>query len=300
MILSDASPAAIQEGSEPHPAIRNGIESDSRANTFLCWSCGSCDNECPVSISSGKLRPQRMVRLTTYGLLEELLRSPEIWYCIGCRRCFQICPNLVKPCDIIAYARQETLTRNVLRYSDKRRYDSLYARFQRVRWHVVDQCLNNRLENLTPGTVRRWLDEDIPEIHYTISMKDIGSASSSFGPFVDESRFQSCFTCGSCSSACPISCEPAVFDPRSIIRLVMFGLTEHLLTSPAIWMCLSCGRCTDACPQRVDILKTIHHLQELAVFRKRVPSETHFRIKQALLWTYSIFTDRVDELFGIE
>jgi len=62
----------------------------------------------------------------------------------------------------------------------------------------------------------------------------------------------SCFTCGECSSSCPVAVERSAFDPRFIFRMVNLGLAEELLLSPSIWLCVQCGRCTEACSQLVD------------------------------------------------
>ena len=62
----------------PDPVQRSQIESRSHTTSFMCWTCGSCDFECPVNIATGRLRPQKLVRLATLGLVEELLEQPEI------------------------------------------------------------------------------------------------------------------------------------------------------------------------------------------------------------------------------
>lgn len=74
---------------------RKITEEESSANIRTCWTCGSCDFECPINIFTGSLRPQKIVRMANLGLLDELVELPEIWYCINCRRCGQVCPNVV-------------------------------------------------------------------------------------------------------------------------------------------------------------------------------------------------------------
>ncbi len=113
--------------------IRRGAD----AGQSLCWTCGSCDAMCPVHVASGRLRPQVMVRLANLGLLEELLRRPEIWYCLGCRRCSQTCPQAVKPAALIEFARREALRRGLFDTAFLDGYRRLFAAFQRVRWRVA-------------------------------------------------------------------------------------------------------------------------------------------------------------------
>ena len=35
----------------PDPVMRRQIEMNSRTASFMCWTCGSCDFECPVNIA---------------------------------------------------------------------------------------------------------------------------------------------------------------------------------------------------------------------------------------------------------
>ena len=78
------------------------IADDAGADIDRCWTCGACDNGCPVSLATGRLRPQRNVRMAVYGMLDQLLALPGIWYCLSCRRCLQGCPNRVKPASLAA------------------------------------------------------------------------------------------------------------------------------------------------------------------------------------------------------
>lgn len=57
------------------------IADASCADIDRCWTCGACDNSCPVNLAAGRLRPQRNVRMAFYGMLDQLLALPDIWYC---------------------------------------------------------------------------------------------------------------------------------------------------------------------------------------------------------------------------
>ncbi|MFH0998859.1 MAG: hypothetical protein V1844_25705 [Pseudomonadota bacterium] len=120
-------------------------------------ACQQCNTNCgiKVKIKDGVVKkiddnpyspwcmtPQKIVRLTSLGFIEELLDSPEIWYCLTCRRCLQICPSQVKPFDIIDFVRQEAVSRGIVSYSSTRRLQLLFAQLQRVRWRAFEQCLS--------------------------------------------------------------------------------------------------------------------------------------------------------------
>jgi len=48
-----------------------------------------------------------------------------------------------------------------------------------------------------------------------------------------------CYTCGSCSSVCPVEKVVPGFDPRKIVHMVTLGLEKQLLSSDIIWACSS-------------------------------------------------------------
>ncbi len=47
----------------PDAGLRNLIHQCAKADIYLCWTCGSCDNECPINIATGRMRPQKIVRI---------------------------------------------------------------------------------------------------------------------------------------------------------------------------------------------------------------------------------------------
>ncbi len=291
---------AVEKRHSPDPELRKVIESACMALSCQCWTCGSCDVECPVNIATGRLRPQRIVRLASLGFIEELLDSPEIWYCLTCRRCLQICPNQVGPCDIINYARQEAISRGVVNYSSVGRLHLLFTQFQRVRWRAVAQCLNNNSDVLSREQIDQWLAEPVPETGHVISPQGILPGGSFFAISAAATRSAACFTCGECSSACPVSGERSIFDIRFIIRMVNLGLAEELLRSPSIWLCLFCGCCTDACGQQIDGRQIIQRLQAAAASGGWVTPIAVFRMKDAETLILSRFLDMVDEIFGFK
>jgi heterodisulfide reductase subunit C len=108
-----------------------------------------------------------------------------------------------------------------------------------------------------------------------------------------------CFTCGECSSACPVSGERGTFDPRFIFRMVNLGLQDELLQSPSIWLCLECGRCTDACTQKVDGCLMIARLRELAIREGKVSDDFALRLRQAQQPIFMRLVDEIDCVLGV-
>ena len=69
-----------------------------------------------------------------------------------------------------------------------------------------------------------------------------------------------CFSCGVCTATCPVSELTPGFSPSQIIRQVLYGQREALLSSPALWYCARCARCSFQCPQDVRFLDVIQGL----------------------------------------
>ena len=95
----------------PDAGSRKLIDQQAKSDINRCWTCGSCDFECPVNTATGRLRPQMLVRMANFGMIDELLNEPSIWYCQSCRRCLHICPNTVKPSELISHIRWMELER---------------------------------------------------------------------------------------------------------------------------------------------------------------------------------------------
>jgi glycolate oxidase iron-sulfur subunit len=77
-----------------------------------------------------------------------------------------------------------------------------------------------------------------------------------------------CFACGVCSGGCLINETNPEFDPRKLIRMVLLGMREKVLSSPSLWLCLLCHNCSFHCPQDVRTSDIVAALRYLAVKEK--------------------------------
>ena len=282
----------------PDSGTRREIDTRTKADISRCWTCGSCDSECPVNQATGRLRPQKALRLATLGQLNELMYLPEIWYCLTCRRCRQICPNSVQPSEVIAFARQKAVEKKVISVDALHGYQTLFARLQRVRSRAVVGCLQGDLDAISDRQWCKWLLSPVAESAKVITADQMDRRSEFYRSTTDISHTDACFTCGECSSSCPVSCERSVFDPRTIFRMVHLGLIEDMLNSPAIWLCIDCGRCTQACGQLVDGRQMIRRLKQLALEQSVIDSGFVYRVRRAERMVYGRWIDEVDALFG--
>ena len=74
-----------------------------------------------------------------------------------------------------------------------------------------------------------------------------------------------CFACGTCSAGCPVTNIADEYSPRRIIRQVLLGMREEVLSSPALWLCVMCYRCYARCPQQVNFTDVMQALRHLAI-----------------------------------
>lgn len=81
----------------------------------------------------------------------------------------------------------------------------------------------------------------------------------------DGKDIRKCFACGTCTISCPVFEVKSEYNPRKIIRMVLLGMREELLSSELIWMCAGCYTCYERCPQDVKFTTIIHSLRNLAM-----------------------------------
>lgn len=78
-------------------------------------------------------------------------------------------------------------------------------------------------------------------------------------------KLKVCYACGVCTAGCPVSEISDDFDPRKIIRMVLMGMKERVLSSDFIWYCTQCFTCSGHCPQNVKFTDIMRVLRDMAV-----------------------------------
>jgi len=74
-----------------------------------------------------------------------------------------------------------------------------------------------------------------------------------------------CFSCGTCTAGCPVTDVDPRYSPRKIIRQVLLGQREAVLSSELLWYCETCYACSAYCPQNVKFGDVMRALREMAV-----------------------------------
>ncbi len=106
-----------------------------------------------------------------------------------------------------------------------------------------------------------------------------------------------CFACGTCAAGCPVTDVDSEYNCRRIIRQILLGMREKVLSSPLIWMCLVCYRCYVRCPQKVNFTDIMRVLRYLAVKEKRVSPEIFERINELDRFSQVVRHDLVKGFF---
>jgi heterodisulfide reductase subunit C len=70
-------------------------------NIRKCFACGTCAAGCPVTNIDEEYNSRTIIRKILLGMREEVLKSPAIWLCIMCYRCYARCPQQVNFTDIM-------------------------------------------------------------------------------------------------------------------------------------------------------------------------------------------------------
>lgn len=225
-----------------------------------CYTCGSCDNECPVNRRSNQLSPRRIVRSYVLGITSEAARYPEIWYCVRCGRCGDVCPMNVKPFDVISIFqdvassdKSESIRQLVAELR------KLKNRVQLARYLALQNVFDRKSDDSrTIDSSEIWQQAGTWSIRREISSvlmyapRERLKLELGFSKYFQfPTNIRRCISCGACTNACPVSTDSSIFSPMRIFRMLKWGMVEEALREPGIWLCIDCGRCSNVCPQNI-------------------------------------------------
>jgi heterodisulfide reductase subunit C len=79
-----------------------------------------------------------------------------------------------------------------------------------------------------------------------------------------------CFSCGICTAGCPVTEVESEYNPRKLIRMILLGMRQEVLSSDLIWLCSLCYTCYARCPQNVKFTDIMGVLRDMAVRENHV------------------------------
>ncbi|MHC4149999.1 MAG: 4Fe-4S dicluster domain-containing protein [Planctomycetota bacterium] len=106
-----------------------------------------------------------------------------------------------------------------------------------------------------------------------------------------------CFACGTCAAGCPVTEIDSEYNCRRIIRQILMGMRDEVLSSPLIWLCLVCYRCYVRCPQQVNFTDIMRVLRYLSVKEKRVSPDVFEQISKLDRFSQVVRHDMVRSFF---
>ncbi len=68
-----------------------------------CFQCATCTGICPVAkMTNGEFNPRKLIEASILGLKDKLieLQQPNVWYCLTCQKCVELCPQHVELTEI--------------------------------------------------------------------------------------------------------------------------------------------------------------------------------------------------------
>ncbi|MFQ6130944.1 MAG: 4Fe-4S dicluster domain-containing protein [Armatimonadota bacterium] len=56
-----------------------------------CLECRACADDCPLSAFRDDYDPHLLLELIREGRIEEALEMPQVWWCLECYTCYELC-----------------------------------------------------------------------------------------------------------------------------------------------------------------------------------------------------------------
>ena len=111
-------------------------------------------------------------------------------------------------------------------------------------------------------------------------------------------NIRKCFACGTCTAGCPVFHVEHTYNPRKIIRMILLGMREEVLSSKTIWLCAQCYVCSANCPQNVDFSNIMLSLRHMAVQEGYASPDLLEKIEHIDTAAHSIRRDCIQLMLG--
>ena len=114
-------------------------------------------------------------------------------------------------------------------------------------------------------------------------------------------ELSACFACSTCTAACPTA-NMWKYKPHQLIRMILLGMREKVLSSNEIWLCLTCYECQERCPQKVRVTDIFFDCKNLAAEEGKIPVNVLALAKELLTkgQLYTVTADWEREDMGLE
>ena len=113
-------------------------------NIKKCFACGTCAAGCPVTSVDEEYNCRTIIRQILLGMREEVLKSPKIWYCMMCYRCYSRCPQKVNFTDIMRALRYLAIKNNYFSSELMKKSDEIEETFQNLRKDIIKEIIEGK------------------------------------------------------------------------------------------------------------------------------------------------------------
>lgn len=230
-----------------------------------CFACSTCSVECPVNMYAGRLDPRKIVQMIAFGMEAELLKAPDIWLCLNCKKCANVCPQNVSPYKAILFLQNKAIEQNIVGSAFHQQIADIDGFIQDIRCQLYGWLMNLRQkdESLNLGeriAAMTASPADLPRS----SENDIFSRQKVPKKFAD-ANFSHCIVCRECTATCIVARHIPMFDPARFVRMHLLGMKHKLAECPELWLCIGCETCTAVCRQGVNVQQLIRKLKKSAI-----------------------------------
>lgn len=267
-----------RETSDPlNIATRQMMELDA------CTHCGSCTLRCSMGVVYEEIPNINILPSEKLGVLKTLAAGKTIdkkqlkelkeglMLCTNCLKCTGVCPVNINLQELWLSARETVLADNLPEWL-------LLSPLSLYRGLMRDGIDPARYPAPAEAT-RQALAETFKSVdgqNETFKPDRLtGELKEKLGLSLQGSTFPYCFTCKTCTSACPVVHNyEQPFDrldlaPHQIIHSVALGLGDLIFNSRMLWACLGCYQCQQQCPQGVKVTDILYELKNIAYEKNR-------------------------------
>jgi len=243
-----------------------------------CTHCGSCSLRCSAGMAFEEIRNVNIlpsekiaaVKALAKGkaLSERELRDIQegLYLCTNCHRCTVACPVGINLQDLWFNVREtvlekgypELLTLSPLSFYRGLRRDKIVEDRYREPLLVARKALAEACRAIEA-------DETITDAHIdNLFIKSLALSNQG-------NTFSYCFTCTTCTSACPVvrnfenPREALGLVPHQIIHAAIVGVGDLIFRANMLWDCLGCYQCQEQCPQGVRVTDVLYELKNIAM-----------------------------------
>ena len=128
-------------------------------------------------------------------------------------------------------------------------------------WHRVSSIEHQASSIKHPETEMRKLEDKARIVVSKLDPKFKDEVANTPGG----ENIKKCFFCGTCSAGCPVHELSDKYNPRKIIRMILLGMKDKVLSSDFVWLCSTCYTCRERCPQDVRLSDVMTAVRNIAV-----------------------------------